>query len=289
MAKHGNRSNTSRSGLGRPARGARREDRPRPRRRSRAASTRSGFGFMFAPRHHAAMKHVVPVRKELGGADDLQLPRAADEPGRAPAASSLGVSDRRYQETIAEALVGLGCERALVVCGRGRARRDLDRGQDPRDRGGRRRHRGVVRRPRGARARGRRRSSRSPAARRRRTRPSSARVLDGEPGPARDVVVLNAGAAILAAGAAEDLRAASPRAASRSTRAPRAGVLERLVETTRYPLRRMSRLEELVAAAREDVERRRQAVPIAELARPDRNRGAAPGPSTKPWSARACR
>ena len=74
-----------------------------------------GFGFMFAPRHHAAMAHVIPVRKELGRADDLQLPRPADQPGRGAERQLLGVSDRHYQETIAEALVGLGSVRAMVV------------------------------------------------------------------------------------------------------------------------------------------------------------------------------
>src|SRR3954463_831293 len=115
VAKHGNRSNTSRSGSADllEALGVRIELDP-------AAVSRCideiGFGFMFAPRHHAAMKHVVPVRKELAVRTIFNFLGPLTTPASAKR-QLLGVSDRRYQETIAEALVGLGCERALVVCG----------------------------------------------------------------------------------------------------------------------------------------------------------------------------
>ena len=120
VAKHGNRSNTSRSGSADllEALGVEIELGP-------AAVARCieevGFGFMFAPRHHAAMKHVVPVRKELGVRTIFNFLGPLTNPAGARR-QLLGVSDRRYQETIAEALVGLGCERALVVSLRRRRR-----------------------------------------------------------------------------------------------------------------------------------------------------------------------
>ena len=113
VAKHGNRSNTSRSGsadlleaLGVPI-----ELDPEAVARS---IEEIGFGFMFAPRHHAAMKHVVPVRKELAVRTIFNFLGPLTNPAGATR-QLLGVSDRRYQETIAEALLALGCERALVV------------------------------------------------------------------------------------------------------------------------------------------------------------------------------
>jgi len=73
-----------------------------------------GFGFMFAPRHHQAMAHVIPVRKALGVRTIFNFLGPLTNPAGAPR-QLLGVSDRHYQETIAEALVGLGSVRAMVV------------------------------------------------------------------------------------------------------------------------------------------------------------------------------
>ena len=69
---------------------------------------------MFAPRHHAAMAHVVPVRKALGVRTIFNFLGPLTNPAGAER-QLLGVSDRHYQETIAEALVGLGSVRAMVV------------------------------------------------------------------------------------------------------------------------------------------------------------------------------
>jgi anthranilate phosphoribosyltransferase len=229
VAKHGNRSNTSRSGSADllEALGVRIELDP-----DAVASCieEVGFGFMFAPRHHAAMKHVVGVRKELAVRTIFNFLGPLTNPAGARR-QLLGVSDRRYQETIAEALVGLGCERALVVSaddgldeisvgertrvievadggteewfatpedfGLGRAALDAIAGGEPAD------NAAVVR-----------------------------GVLAGEPGPARDVVALNAAAAIVAAGGAPDVGSGIGVAQRSIDDGAAAGVLDRLVALT---------------------------------------------------------
>jgi anthranilate phosphoribosyltransferase len=73
-----------------------------------------GFGFMFAPRFHLAMRHVVPVRKELGVRTIFNFLGPLTNPAGATR-QVIGVSDPAFLETIAAALGELGTERALVV------------------------------------------------------------------------------------------------------------------------------------------------------------------------------
>src|SRR6266511_3029100 len=115
VAKHGNRSATSRSGSADllEALGVQIELSPE---QVADCINEVGFGFMFAPKHHQATKEVVPVRKELAVRTIFNLLGPLTNPAGAKR-QLLGVSDRSFQETIAEALVSLGCERAMVVSG----------------------------------------------------------------------------------------------------------------------------------------------------------------------------
>src|SRR5581483_11289217 len=189
-----------------------------------------GFGFMFAPRHHAAMKHVVPVRRELAVRTIFNFLGPLTNPAGATR-QLLGVSDRHYQETIAEALIGLGCERALVV--------NADDGLDEITITGRTRMIEVadgrteeifvtpadvgLRRADLAEIAGGTPEENAAIVR---------RVLAGEDSAARDVVLLNAGAAILVGGAAEDLAGGVERAREALDSGAAATVLERLVALT---------------------------------------------------------
>jgi anthranilate phosphoribosyltransferase len=113
MAKHGNRSSTGRSGSADvlEALGARIDLAPE------AVATcidEVGFGFMFAPAHHPAMKHVVPVRKELAVRTIFNFLGPLTNPAGAKR-QLIGVSDLRFLDFMAAALGELGCEHALVV------------------------------------------------------------------------------------------------------------------------------------------------------------------------------
>jgi anthranilate phosphoribosyltransferase len=113
VAKHGNRSATGRCGSADvlEALGARIDLEPAA---IAECITDVGFGFMFAPVHHQAMRYVVPVRRELAVRTIFNLLGPLTNPAGATR-QVIGVSDPAYLETMAGALARLGSESALIV------------------------------------------------------------------------------------------------------------------------------------------------------------------------------
>ena len=115
VAKHGNRSNTSKSGSADLLEELGVNIKLEANAVGRCLDE-VGFAFMFAPTHHRAMAHVAPVRAELAVRTIFNFLGPLTNPAGARR-QVIGVADRTFQESIAEALVGLGAERALVVSG----------------------------------------------------------------------------------------------------------------------------------------------------------------------------
>jgi anthranilate phosphoribosyltransferase len=203
VAKHGNRAITSRAGsadlieaLGIPL---------DPGPEAVARSIREiGFGFMFAPSYHPALKHAMPIRRELPMRTAFNLLGPLSSPAGVKR-QLLGVADGSLAPLVAGALDRLGAVRALVVHGadgsdelslagpnhallvdEGETREvvidavdlGLDRASLSAIAGGDAQLNAAI----------------------------ALSVLGGEPGPTRDVVVLNAGAALYVAGVADGVR-----------------------------------------------------------------------------------
>lgn len=75
----------------------------------------AGFGFFFAPRYHPAMRHAVPVRRELGVRTVFNFLGPLCNP--ASARMSVGVSDARMASLMIDVLAARGVDRAFVVYG----------------------------------------------------------------------------------------------------------------------------------------------------------------------------
>jgi anthranilate phosphoribosyltransferase len=207
IAKHGNRSVTSKCGSADvlEALGIR-FDLP-PDRVARCVDE-VGIGFMFAPAYHPAMKHAAPVRRELGLRTVFNALGPLTNPAMADA-QVLGVYRPEMTELHAGVLKNLGSRRAYVVHGVGGLDElstlgetrvaELKNGEvrtytiAPEDLGLRRA------RPEDLQGRTPEENARTLMA-----------ILEGEKDPARDIVVLNAAAAIAAGGKTETLAEAMP-------------------------------------------------------------------------------
>ena len=164
----------------------------------------TGFGFMFAPLYHPAMRHAVGPRREIGVRTVFNLLGPLTNPAGATAQVT-GVAVGELAPTIAEVLRLLGARRALVVHGQDGLDElsisdvtrvyDVKNGQlreyevSPESAG---LDRGPAQAVRGGTVEANLRLARS--------------VLAGEPRPARDIVLLNAGAALMVAGLADELK-----------------------------------------------------------------------------------
>jgi anthranilate phosphoribosyltransferase len=206
VAKHGNRAASSRSGSADvlEALGVRID---LPFERYGKAIREIGIGFLFAQAAHTATRHAAPARKQIGVRTVFNLLGPLTNPAGAQS-QVLGVFSDDVIDLVAATLAELGVERAFVVHGRGGLDEIALAGETlvAEVRGGTVKRFtvtpeefGVARAPVDA-IRGGTAAENADLIR---------RILEDEPGPARDIVVVNAAAALVAAGLAANFREAA--------------------------------------------------------------------------------
>ena len=204
VAKHGNRSVSSKSGSADAleAAGVRLDLAPD---QVAQCVREEGVGFMFAPAHHGAMKHAIGPRKEMAVRTIFNVLGPLTNPAGVPN-QLLGVFSEDLLEPLAEVLQKLGSRHVMVVHSKdgldeisigdktevaelkdGQIRRYAIRPEEF----------GMERKP----------ISEIKADDAAHSLETILSVLEDHPGPARDIVVLNAGAAIYTAGLVENLQA----------------------------------------------------------------------------------
>ncbi len=229
IAKHGNRSVSSLSGASDvlAALGVKLDVPPVTISRAIAAA---GVGFMWAPMHHPAMKHWAPVRAELGIRTIFNLLGPLSNPAGVTR-QVVGVFDDRWVEPLAEVLRNLGSVHAWIVHGSdgldeltttGSTRvAELKAGAisvfevTPEDAG----------LPRATLAQLKGGDAQANAA-------AIREVLGGEPGPFRDIVLLNAAAALIVGGKSARLTEGVERAGRSIDTGAAAQALDKLIAIT---------------------------------------------------------
>jgi len=229
VAKHGNRALSSRAGSA-DVLAALGVDTDAEVGHVEQAIREAGIGFMMAPRHHGAMRHVAGARVELGTRTIFNLLGPLANPASAKR-QLMGVFARDWVEPLAHVLGQLGSERAWVVHGSDGLDEITTTGpsQVAELRDGKiscfevtPEQAGLPRaRPedlRGADAETNAQAIRA--------------LLTGAPGPFRDIVLLNAGATLVVAGRADNLREGVAQAAQAIDSGAADAVLGRLVAIT---------------------------------------------------------
>ncbi|WP_136657292.1 anthranilate phosphoribosyltransferase [Nitratireductor sp. XY-223] len=228
VAKHGNRALTSKSGAADTltALGIHLDLEPGG---IEACIREAGIGFMFAPGHHSAMRHVGPARVELGTRTIFNLLGPLSNPASVKK-QLLGVFDARWTEPLAEVLRDLGSETVWVVHGdgldemtttgttnvvaleNGKIRKfeitpdefGLERVTIDRLKGGNAEHNAAA----------------------------LTDVLQGTKGPYRDIVLLNTAASLVIGGLAEDIPEGIVKAAAAIDTGAAKAALDALVKTS---------------------------------------------------------
>ena len=232
VAKHGNRSFSSKSGSA-DVLEALGLNLQLPPERAGEAIARIGIAFLFAPAMHAAMKHAMPARRELGGRTVFNLLGPLTNPAGATV-QVIGVPETALVEKLGRALAELGAARAFVVHGLdGLDEISLSEETEVAEVRGHTVNRyrvtpedfGVARSASELLAGG--------------DATANARiiraVLGGEAGPPRDFVCINAAAALVAAGRAASFRDGARLAAAAIDSGAALAKLEALIAFSREP------------------------------------------------------